>query len=956
MLKNNLLLQSLRVFKTLRLYFQTFWLALLVGVAAPLATAAAPVPSPSAPAVTALAEGLSVEWRAPLPDWVEEAEGWTVSLPGFATLREPALPRLPVASILIALPAGAAPEVVIEEVAERAEALPGPLAPAPRPGENGALETVAAGEALPFERDVLELTPLGVMRGVSLARLTFYPARPAGAALTVTTFVRATVRFNAPGLAPASTDLDPLTEMVKAAVVNPTQVRAAFEPAPSKATPPATAQSGATRAFVEVNQTGITALTYEALNAAGFPVASVNPANLQLTRGGAPVALEWNGDGNAAFEPGERFLFFAEPRFNRYTAADVYVLTDIGAPGLRMAGRSASPAGLPSGNAWVEQTFEENRIYTPECFCPTIPVGRDGERWVWERVFRFTSGAQVISQTFQTNFALTNPNLAQPATLTVWLIGKTDVPLPLDHRVNIAVNGVTRATPEWNGKQAITTTIALAAGALQPNNTLTLSLPGIDGVTVEEMWLDAFAVRHALGAASVGTRVTFTGEALASAYTLAFDSTAGLRAYDVTIPDQPVALSGLSIGGNSVSLGEVGVSGPRRYAVTAESGIRMPIAVRTPQALAPTTGAHYLVITHRDFRPALDPLLALRRSQGLSVAVEDVAAIYDALDGRPTAEAIRAYLANAYATWNPRPAYVLLVGDGTFDVRRYQPDSLPTFIPPYLADVDPFTDETAADNRYVAVHGSDALPDMALGRLPVNTPAEAQAVVSKIVQAETDPAPGTWDSVVTFLSDNADAAGNFPATSQALAAAYIAHPFRAQQLLVTTPITPTYQAVLARWNVGMSLMLYNGHASVRQLAAERAFHADDVAGLTNTGRLPVALHMTCFTGMYHLRTGASLDERLVRQPNAGAAAVWGSTSLGVANGHDELAHGFLQALFVQQQPVIGAATLAGKLRLAGSQAAGQDLLDTFNLLGDPASRFNLAASPDFPLYLPLIRR
>jgi len=910
----------------------------------------------AAPTVNLLADGLRVAWRAPLPDFTAQADGWTVSMPGFDNLREPAVPRLPVASILIALPPDASPEILIEEVEEHVVMAPGPLALAPRPGENGLLEAVAASDALPFERAILELTPLGVLRGVSLARLTFYPARPVGAELVLTTRVRAIVRFNAPGTVTASAGFDPLVEVVRNSVANPAQVQAVFRAAPAEVAAFTHTNATAPRAFVEVTQSGVTALTYDALNAAGFPVASVNPANLQLSRAGSPVALEWLGDDDAVFEPDERFLFYAEPRFDRYTSGDVYLLSDINSAGLRMSRRSASPDGLPAGNAWVEQTFEANQIYTPECFCPVIPAGRDGERWVWERVFRFTSGAQVISQTFQTNFALTNLHLAQPTTLTVWLIGKTDVPLPLDHRVNIVVNGVTRATPEWNGKQAVTTTVPLGPGVLQVSNTLALSLPGIEGVTVEEMWLDAFAVRHALGAASVGTRAAFTGEAVASRYALTFDSTVGLRAYDITVPDQPVALSGLSIAGNSVSFGDAGVSGPRRYALTAESGMRTPARVRVPQSLAPTAGADYVVITHRDFRLALDPLLALRQSQGLSVAVEDVAAIYDALDGRPTAEAIRAYLATAYATWNPRPAYVLLVGDGVFDLRRYQPDSLPTFIPPYLADVDPFTDETAADNRYVAVQGNDALPDMALGRLPVNSLAEAQAVVSKIVQAETNPAPGAWNSVVAFLSDNADEAGNFPATSQAMAATYIAPPFTAQQLLVSQPITPTYQAVLARWNAGAGLMLYNGHASVRQLAAERAFHADDVAGLTNAGRLPVALHMTCFTGMYHLRTGTGLDERLVRQPNSGAVAVWGSTSLGVANGHDELANGFLQALFVQRQPMIGAAALAGKARLAGSQVSGQDLLDTFNLLGDPASRFNLVVSPGFPVYLPLIRR
>ena len=47
------------------------------------------------------------------------------------------------------------------------------------------------------------------------------------------------------------------------------------------------------------------------------------------------------------------------------------------------------------------------------------------------------------------------------------------------------------------------------------------------------------------------------------------------------------------------------------------------------------------------------------------------------------------------------PLYVVLVGDGSFDPRQYRADSPPTFIPPYLADVDPWAGETAADNRYV---------------------------------------------------------------------------------------------------------------------------------------------------------------------------------------------------------------------------------------------------------------
>ena len=54
--------------------------------------------------------------------------------------------------------------------------------------------------------------------------------------------------------------------------------------------------------------------------------------------------------------------------------------------------------------------------------------------------------------------------------------------------------------------------------------------------------------------------------------------------------------------------------------------------------------------------------------------------------------------------------------------------------------VDPDAGETATDNRFVAVTKSggsyDMLPDLDIGRLPANSPAETAAMVSKIVAYE----------------------------------------------------------------------------------------------------------------------------------------------------------------------------------------------------------------------------
>jgi len=247
-----------------------------------------------------------------------------------------------------------------------------------------------------------------------------------------------------------------------------------------------------------------------------------------------------------------------------------------------------------------------------------------------------------------------------------------------------------------------------------------------------------------------------------------------------------------------------------------------------------------------------------------------------------------------------------------------------------------------------------------VGRLPVNTITETQIVVDKIVKYESEPFPGGWNGDILFVADTADSAGDFAADSAQIAADYIQGPFIPRPIYFappTTTVTETQRAILARWNAGAGLIVYNGHSSVRQWAAARLFHRDDVAGLGNGDRLPVVLEMTCFTGFFHDPSGTTLDESLLRVAGGGAVAVWGSTGLGVSTGHQQLAQGFLAAVFQGGTANIGGGVLAGKLRLLASSSSALDLVDTFTLLGDPATRLNMTLVPwANAVYLPVTRR
>jgi len=920
---------------------------------------AAPPPD-SQPNLMAAPDGIQVEWHTPEVVFTQEADGkYSLSLPGYAQLTQPGLPHLPLTSQLVALPPSAeSPSLEVLTLEETELSLPGPLALAPRPAgveRNAAGEVIggayeAVSEMSPFTFDVVELQPMGEVRGVRLARLVFYPVRPDGdhaQAARFTRHVSLFLHYNAP----AQSSQPRADDILSTLVINPE----AIQPAPTRINPQPFSPSLASitpRVAIEVSHAGLTTITYAALNAIGFPVGSTNPANVHLARAGQEIALEWDGDADIVFETGERFLFYADPRFSRWTVTDVYFLTVDGVAGLRLTSRSASPTGLTAGNAWMDQLAETNALYTPDCYCAPIPPGRDGDRWTWD-VLRRPDRASI---TYTVN--LPTVNVTQPATLTTWFIGYTDIiAIAPDHRINEKLNSVSLGQAEWDGKQAITATLTISANVLiNGNNLLNLTLPGVSGTNnVEGMWLDAFSIRYARGSAASGVSAIFTGDVAQHAYTVGLSSTTGLRAYDVTDSIHPQRLISITVSSNSVTLGDPISGRPRRYALAAESGISAPDKLRLTSSLTGTIGK-YIVIAPSAFIPALTSLVSLRQSQGLTVTVENTQAIYDNFDGRPTPDAIRAYLANAYAAWNPIPTYVLLVGDGNFDPKQYRGDSTTTFIPPYLADVDPWAGETAADNRYVTLAGNDALPELLLGRLPVNSLTETQTVVNKIVNYETQPFPGGWNANAAFVADNADSGGDFPNDSEDLATNYIDPPFVAQRIYYLPPtstVTSTHAAILSRWNAA-GLMLFAGHSSTHQWAEERLFHSDDVASLNNQRQLPVLVELTCFTGSFHVPNSVTMDEALARHPNGGAVAVWGATGLGISTGHQFLAEGFLNNIYTPGK-TLGEAVLAGKINLAGT-GVNLDLIDTYHLLGDPATKLDLTIVPwTDSLYLPVIR-
>ena len=386
------------------------------------------------------------------------------------------------------------------------------------------------------------------------------------------------------------------------------------------------------------------ALPLSLLQSQGIFPSGGDLSRIQVTHDSQQVALYWDS-------AGQRFLFYAEPHSTRWAAYEFYQVTYGTTAGARMGTRSGSPSGLSAGTAWHLAAAEENHYYDSLYASPW-----NGDRWYWGCLAAPSSWQCSQSATYQGT--LHAPATSGPAaTLRVWLYGYTNI--SPDHHVTAALNGTTLGTAVWQGMQPYTMTFSVPASLLHSgSNDLSLSLPGS---SIEGTWVDAWTLKYPV-ASMVGSSIRLTGEATPRAYTIG-GMTSTPQVYDVTDPNVPLVVTGDTVSGGKLTVGD-DRSGPCVYFVTLPAAIQTLTALESIPTLSEPVGADYLVVAPADWLSYLAPLVTLRTAEGHLPFVASAEAVYAAYgDGRMDPEAIRTFVAHAYATWSPRPAYLLLVGD-----------------------------------------------------------------------------------------------------------------------------------------------------------------------------------------------------------------------------------------------------------------------------------------------------
>ncbi len=375
-----------------------------------------------------------------------------------------------------------------------------------------------------------------------------------------------------------------------------------------------------------------------------------------------------------------------------------------------------------------------------------------------------------------------------------------------------------------------------------------------------------------------------------------------------------------------------------------------------------SNGCDYIIITHNKFTSIADQLAAFRQNNfpdenipNPRICVVDVQQIYDEYSfGLLEPKALKEFVKYAFENWvSPAPSYVVLLGDMSYDYRALLSTSRLNFIPsiPYYATQ---YGQAASDNLIVAVAGPDPAPDLALGRLSIETVAEGEILLQKLIDYPDDVSK-PWKQNVLFVAsglslqdeiqfgfNNASLfLGNNYVIPQGFKASYV---FRYPSLPIHEPYQGEGPKIREEINKGAALVNYYGHGGGYQW--DLVFTNDDIYLLENGGRLPVILSITCYTA--HFDNQDVFGEQFNKVPGKGSIGFYGSSGLTYWGVGTYINREFFSEMFTSRNYIVGKAIMNSKNRVPSSGLYGLQI-NLLTYLGDPVMKITLPDYPDFEM-------
>ncbi|MBU1699715.1 MAG: hypothetical protein KJ970_15585 [Candidatus Eisenbacteria bacterium] len=380
-------------------------------------------------------------------------------------------------------------------------------------------------------------------------------------------------------------------------------------------------------------------------------------------------------------------------------------------------------------------------------------------------------------------------------------------------------------------------------------------------------------------------------------------------------------------------------SNPLRHSKGFFDGLEILIASEQQYLLSSVEAGSYLIITDPRFESDLQPFAGWKREKGFVV---DVVTTLDwGTDNGVIQDSIRArYHNSAYP-----PEYVLLVGDvGQIPGWNFH--------------------ASVSDLPYALMDGDDWFPDLHVGRLSVETVAEAKTVIKKILNYEwqtyfTDSGDGVGtDWLRRGLVVGADYASDTPvAVSNWCREVLLGLDYEAVSSVYYPPHYDDHAGLIpAAINGGVSIISYRGWAYGVHGWEPPHFTSNEVFGLTNGWMLPAVFSFVCQNNDYAAE-GICFGEAWLRagteeQPRGAVAFIGNSEPWSHTRFNDAAAIGAFKSI-ADGARRLGSLLLASKLEILHQFPTELEYAEyedssvehnfyIYNLLGDPEMEILMA--------------
>ena len=372
----------------------------------------------------------------------------------------------------------------------------------------------------------------------------------------------------------------------------------------------------------------------------------------------------------------------------------------------------------------------------------------------------------------------------------------------------------------------------------------------------------------------------------------------------------------------------------------------------------------YIIITAPDYYPAAMKLKLFHEKQnGFKVGLFNSTQIFNEMSsGQTTPIAIRNFLKyfieQSKLKNQSKPTYVLLIGMGNFNAQKVQANKE---LPVYTSEVsNAILTSYSSDDFYTIQKSGDQIQfaqtidsiGLAIGRIPARTIAEADKMVDKLIQYQSNKKMGLWQNQLTWVADDADYNLHLQDAEEIISnlkskstnwnhrKLYL-DLFKANQTLTGTTYPDVNKAIQESIQAGTLVFNYTGHGNYLRLTEEAVISKSEIQSWNNAGKLPIMVSASCDFAPYDQPATAPIGFDALMQNEKGIIALVAANRLVFAYSNKQINDAFMQALLVPNSRGLYS-TIGQALQTAKNNNFNQngDRLNAFKfgLMGDPAMR------------------